>query len=154
MGGNSETQPPAVVQPTKVKTFLKLTHLMMQLNETTHTRTHTNSNKSKTKHANVLKTRHPSALGEIDHPSPHMHARPLHLDTSAGSLPAFPPAVLRKGFMARPSASSELVVDERSRMPSPSQWTAGHATVSRTKAKHLSYNVMCLEIEVFSLGGH
>lgn len=46
-------------------------------------------------------------------------------------------------------ASSELVVDERSRMPSPSQWTAGQATVSRTKAKHPSYKVMCLEIECF-----
>lgn len=51
--------------------------------------------------------------------------------------------------MARPSASSELVVDGLSRMTSPSQWTAGHATVSRTKSKHPSYNVMCLETECF-----
>lgn len=59
--------------------------------------------------------------------------------------------------MARPSASSELVVDGRSRMPSPSQWTAGHATVSRTKALLQQTPVLqryVFRTREFSLGGH
>lgn len=81
MGGNSETQPPAVVQPTKVKTFLKLTHLMMQLTETkTHTQTQTRA-----------KLNMPTFLG----PNTQTHSEKLTILPLTHAFPTSPPGYLR-----------------------------------------------------------
>lgn len=91
-----ETQAPAVVQLTKVKTFLNLIHLMRRL---TKKQTKYNKEQSKSKHASLLKTRITQAHLERETILTHA-AQLLHLYSSAGSFPEFPPGELRKGFMA------------------------------------------------------